>query len=204
MQNGDLLWTPTRDVELSTRVSGRKLQQISVYFTAYLAICLLWELVWAGQVRFRLGQLILPHNGIIYLCLCQARRQAGQEVKEDGRGGSIQSGLCRGYCYVTLHYVALPCVALSYVLCPFATCMLTRRLSDMMKIMEQKMSLGMAKTCVSACVCVIYIWAESPLTTASQCHSAPPTCAWSERQVVVGLKWFTKVGIPTRSLALSH
>lgn len=110
--------------------------------------------MWAGQVRFRLGQLILPHNGIIYLCLWQAGRQAGQEVKENDRGGSIQSGLCRGYCYVTLHYVALPCVALSYVLCPFATCMLTRRLSDMMKIMEQKMSLGMAKTCVPACVCV--------------------------------------------------
>lgn len=166
MQNGDLLWTPTRDVELSTRVGGRKLQQISVYFTAYLAICLLWEHVWAGQVRFRLGQLILPHNGIIYLCLCQARRQAGQEVKEDGRGGSIQSGLCRGYCYV-----ALPCVALSYVLCPFATCMLTRRLSDMMKIMEQKMSLVMAKTCVSACVCDIHMGRIPPdySVTVSQC-----------------------------------
>lgn len=133
--------------------AGRKLQQISVYFTAYLAICLLWEHVWAGQVRFRLGQLKLPHNGIIYLCLCQA----GKAVVEEGWGGSRQSGPCRGYCYVTLHYIALPCVALSYVLCPFATCMLTRRLSDMMKIMEQKMSLGMAKTCVSACVSDIHM-----------------------------------------------
>lgn len=86
--------------------AGRKLQQISVYFTAYLAICLLWEHVWAGQVRFRLGQLKLPHNGIIYLCLCQAGKAV---VEEEGQGReqtkwTLSRLLLR---YVTLHCVAL-------------------------------------------------------------------------------------------------
>lgn len=119
--------------------------------------------MWAGQVRFRLSQL-KPHNGIIYLCLWQAGRRTGKEWASLQSAGPVEVT-------VTLRYITLRCVALSYVPCPFATCMLTRRLSDMMKIMEQKMSLGMAKTCVPMCVCVIYIWADS-LTTVSQ---ATPT-----------------------------
>lgn len=64
--------------------------------------------VWAGQVRFRLSQLI-PHNGIIYLCLWQA-----------GVGGGGLSTKCWALSrlllrYVTLRCLALPCVALRRV-----------------------------------------------------------------------------------------
>lgn len=67
--------------------------------------------MWAGQVRFRLGQLILPHNGIIYLCLCQAGRVADKAAEEGQGREHTKWTLSR----LLLRYVTLRCVALRRV-----------------------------------------------------------------------------------------
>lgn len=85
-----------------------------------------------------------------------------------------------------------------------ATCMLTRLLSHMMKIMEQKMPLGMVKTYVIYMQTHAHTHSHVYVYVTLHGHMATHNCTFEHGLNVKlsCLKWFSKVGIPTRFPAL--